>query len=143
MSNTETINNIEDEIQNEMIAFNNAVYEGILPKGFKQKYEKAVMATPPANTKMFAATVKKIVDKKEADLCNLDVANMTNLISSVAPEIMYDNITQALKGMMELDNVRMDFNMKVKVKEQELNDKKKRLVNLSGASLSNSKIISV
>ena len=143
MTNTETINNIEVEIQKEQVAFHNAIYDGVLPKGFMDKCEKAFMETKPSEMKMLAASVEKVLDKKADELTNIEVGVWTNLISTVPPKNMYSTRKEATKSMKELDNIRLDFNLKVRLMEKQLNEKKSRLVQLSGASLSNSKLISV
>lgn len=143
MNNTETINKIEQDIQNELNEWNNKVYEGEIPKDFMKSFAKAFMATVPSNIKMFVATVERMLSKTPEELSNVEVATICNLISAIPPKDMYSTLASALKSMKELENVRIDYNIKVGKIQQDLNAKKSRLIQLSGVSLSNSNLISV
>lgn len=143
MTNTETINKIEADIQNELNEWNNKIYEGEVPKDFMKNFAKAFMATVPSNIKMFVATIEKMLAKTSEELSNVEVATICNLISAIPPKDLYNTLASALKSMKELENVRIDYNIKAAKVQQDLNAKKSRLVQLSGASLSNSKLISV
>lgn len=143
MTNTETINKIEADIQAELTEWNNDLYVGALPKNFMQLFAKVFMATVPSQIRMFVGTAQKILAKKSEELTNVEVATICNLISGIPPKEIYTTITEAIKSMKELEAVRIDYNIKINKIQQELNEKKSRLVQLSGASLSNSKLISV
>lgn len=137
MTNDQKMKDIERQIADDFNSFNAEVYQGIIPKGTLDKYKKAVMATPPNVQKTLTANIKKIVAKKESALTNLDVAHIVNLVSATAPEKMYADINEALKGMQQFDDLRLDYNMKVKQKEHDLSERKATLVNLSGINIGN------
>lgn len=140
MNNEQKMQDVERKIQEEFNKFNAEIYQGIVPKGFITYFKKAFMAAAPNSHKMYSSVVKSISEKKEEELTNLEVALSCNLISSVPLDKVYENFDKSIKCFTQVENMRIDYNLKVAAKQKELDAKKETLINLSGVNLSKSKI---
>lgn len=123
---------IERKIQEEFMNFNNSTYAGKLPKQFIDKFKKAAMVVPQKIHQLSTKKIKEIASKKEGKLTNLDFAYAANLISSVSWDKMYSDFDEAVKEHQLIEDLKMDYNVLVKNKEAELDEKKARMLNLAG-----------
>jgi len=126
---------IERKIQEEFTAFNDSIYSGKLPKQFIEKFKKAAMAVPQKVHLMSTKKIKEIATKKEGKLTNLDFAYAANLISSVSWEKMYSSFDEAVKEHQLIEDLKMDYNVLVKNKEEELDKKKVTMISLAGINV--------
>lgn len=126
---------IERQIQEEFTTFNNSIYSGKLPKQFIEKFKKAAMVVPQKVHQMSTKKIKEIAAKKEGKLTNLDFAYAANLISSVSWDKMYSSFDEAVKENQFIEDLKLDYNISVKNKEAELDDKKARMISLAGINV--------
>lgn len=128
------------ELQNE---FNAKKNDKKLPKNFISLFIKAFLSVPPMTHKIHSNTVKNITSKKVAELTKLEVRQASNVIVLAKPtEIWGDDFDAALEGFAAMQQLIVSCNIEVSEFEKELQEKKLNLINLSGATLGSSKIIS-
>lgn len=112
--------------------WNNAIYDGFLPKLFLDYFKKGLMVLPPAQHKYNMQLVKTMIGKKPDEVTNLEIGLMINIIYHCPFKEIYDSIEQAVDITMEFDKVRDEYNQKVSAIEGALTRKRNRLHELAG-----------
>lgn len=131
---------INQQIAQEYQKFNTAKYPGELPKNLMVYFKKALLVVSPNTHKMTVSVLNSIVCKKQNDLNFLEVGSIVNVILEAPLSILNEDLNAALKILEEVENTRIDFNLKIKEAQERLNEKRANLVNLSGLNNGNFKM---
>lgn len=123
---------INQQIEQEYSKFNSATYEGELPKDLINIFKKALLGLSPNTHKMTVKTIQSIVTKKVGDLKFIEVGTIINTILEAPLSTIAEDFNAALKTLQSIENVRIDFNLKVKDAQERLNEKRMNLINLAG-----------
>lgn len=141
MTNDQKMQDIDRKIMEEFNVFNNSVYEGLVFKGAIELYKKAVFASVPFALQQMPLDIKAITEKEEDALTNAEVAKMCNAINHAPSDKVFGSFERYIKGMQQVGNLSVDYGMKLKKVQAELSEKKKTLMNLSGVSLNQNRIL--
>lgn len=126
---------INQMIEREYIEYNKAVYAGDkLPKDLMVRFRAALFNTPPANHRMSTDVLKVIANKKTTELTNYEVGFVLNTISGVPLSDLYKDLEEAFEKNKEIEMLKISYNIMVKNVEEQMNQKRATLLNLSGAN---------
>ncbi len=139
MNTDKAMQEIDQKIQSEYAAYQNAKYFGALPKGLIEYFKKAIVEVAPNSHQLNTKTILKIAKKKESELTMVEVGLTINAILAAPAYILSDTFFEAVGILEKIEAVRIEYNLAVKKKESELIQRKATLVNLAGATNGNNK----
>ncbi len=125
---------INQQIQNEYMEWNNSLYSGNLqlPKSILETFKKAVFKSSPSEHKIPTEIIKKIVAKKLKDLTNTDVPIILNTISAVKFCDLYNDFEEAVIKNGDIETLKINFNLTVKQINEQMEMKRNNLLSLNG-----------
>ena len=124
---------INQQIDLEFKKWNDAVYEGDkLPNDIMEIFKKAIFRLAPASHRIPADVIKKLAKTKVEDLTNMEVALVLNQISAVPLSGLYKDLFEALAKTAKIETIKMSYNLMVKNLNEVMEEKRQRLLKLSG-----------
>ncbi len=140
-TNQEKMRDIEIQIQKEQDLFGNSVYQGLIPADLIVYFKKALMKLAPTTHMLWNRTMRAIVDKNIDELTHNEVGLANNTITSVPFEALYKDLREALRKNEQFEALKIEYNMLVKKKQQEWNERKENLIALSGVNINQKQIL--
>lgn len=129
-----TQNEIMAAVHRDYDEFNKSPYSGnpALPKDIMERFKVAVFTVSPEVQKIPTDVVKKILAKKLKDLNNVDVPTILNAISRASFKDLYKDFDEALEKNIEIESLKISFNLTVKHITEQMEVKKNNLMALTG-----------
>ena len=137
-----TPNEVNEIIQKEYSAFNEASYQGEkLPNDLMERFRVALFSLAPSVHQMSSHNIKKILAKKVKDLTNYEVGHILNLITAVPFNVLYKTLDEAVVKNEQIEGLKVSYNLVVKGINETVEAKRMSLLDLSGARGNSRKLI--
>lgn len=136
-----SIHDIEKQIENELLAFNLALYFGVLPKDFMDLFKKCLLEVSPMKHQIKTKALKELLPKKENKLTFLEVGMCINVILEAPMYVLGEKLDDAVEVLEKIEKIKFKWNEARGAKHDELIQKKQRLIQLSQGSNGKAKIL--
>lgn len=126
---------VEQQIKYDYQKFLDEPYNRNVPENILDLFEKAIMVLPPFFHKVQFTKVKSIINKTPETLTNSDLNEVIKVVVNCSLQQLYDSLYDAIPEMIKLDSFILKFNTHIQEFQEKLNQKRKRLEELSDGVL--------
>lgn len=127
-----TENEINEQINRDVDAYNHKIYDGFIPTGFMDKFKKALMVTPVGTHQFNMDFIKRLIAKREDEVTVIEVGMIINLLFLTPPHMIFDSLEEYIDTIIEFSKLSDEYNKKNKEFENKIIMKRERLLKLSG-----------
>lgn len=137
---------VNEQLMNEdIIPYQNSVYDGFLPESFIEQFRIAMMFIPITSHQYSMKEVKIMANRRPDEVTIKECGMMINVIYAVPFISMYGSLEEGIEKTMGFDKIREEYNKNTAAFERKINAKRNRLLQLGGvgnsAPLNGMKII--
>lgn len=126
-----SIHDIEKQIENELLAFNLALYFGVLPKDFMDIFKRCLLEVSPMKHQIKTKALKELLPKKENKLTFLEVGMCINVILEAPMYVLGEKLDDAVEVLEKVEKIKFKWNEARAAKQDELIQKKQRMIQLA------------
>lgn len=128
-----TENEINKDLDNELLSFYNAPYDGEIFPNAIALFKKAVFCSPPISHQIHVSKLRDIFSKKEDELLVGEVGMIINSILALPPEKLFKNSAKFLDTLEKIEKIFIAYNSSVDKEKKRLERKRASLINLGGS----------
>lgn len=126
---------LEAQIYREdILPFNNGVYDGYLPEEFVDQFRIAMMMIPVTSHQYSMDDVERLSLRRPGEITRLELGMMLNVVFAVPWASMYGSIEEGIEKTRNYERIKREYNEESEAFQVKCRKKLSRLLKLSGIS---------